>query len=157
MCQNCESSLIGLCCFTYIMSFTLRNYAFLLQINTLSLRSLCWLLRFNLPSVNNNIKKLANGMFIILKNYASAGASKGENLELISMAFKVEIDSCLLHTDKKYQNFEMFLKCTPPLHFRCSVQQVLEILTPWRHYRYMLIIQGVCNLKLCWSRNFLML
>ena len=40
-------------------------------------------------------------MFIILKNYASAGASKGENLELISMAFKVEIDSCLLHTDKK--------------------------------------------------------
>ncbi|XP_078326712.1 small subunit processome component 20 homolog isoform X1 [Crassostrea virginica] len=59
-----------------------------IRINTLSLRSLCWLLRFNLPSVNNNIKKLANGMFIILKNYASAGASKGENLELISMAFK---------------------------------------------------------------------
>lgn len=28
-------------------------------------------------------------MFILLKNYASAGASKGENLELISMAFKV--------------------------------------------------------------------
>lgn len=30
-------------------------------------------------------------MFILLKNYASAGASKGENLELISMAFKVRL------------------------------------------------------------------
>ncbi|XP_061192168.1 small subunit processome component 20 homolog [Saccostrea echinata] len=59
-----------------------------IRINTLSLRCLCWLLKFKLPSVDGNIKKLANGMFVILKNYASAGASKGENLELISMAFK---------------------------------------------------------------------
>ncbi|XP_034333284.2 small subunit processome component 20 homolog [Magallana gigas] len=59
-----------------------------IRINTLSLRCLCWLLKFDLPSVNSHITKLANGMFILLKNYASAGASKGENLELISMAFK---------------------------------------------------------------------
>ncbi|XP_056016221.1 small subunit processome component 20 homolog [Ostrea edulis] len=59
-----------------------------IRINTLSLRCLCWLLKFKLPSVNKNIRKLANGMFIILKNYASAGASKGDNLELISMTFK---------------------------------------------------------------------
>ncbi|XP_062575188.1 small subunit processome component 20 homolog [Saccostrea cucullata] len=59
-----------------------------IRINTLSLRCLCWLLKFKLPSVDDNIRKLANGMFVILKNYASAGASKGENLELISMAFK---------------------------------------------------------------------
>lgn len=34
-------------------------------------------------------------MFILLKNYASAGASKGENLELISMAFKVKCRTLL--------------------------------------------------------------
>ena len=40
------------------------------------------MLRFDLPSIKTQAKKLANGMFILLRNYAAAGAAKGDNNEL---------------------------------------------------------------------------
>ena len=39
--------------------------------------------------MKSNIQKIAQGMFVLLKNYASVGAAKGDNFELISLLFKV--------------------------------------------------------------------
>ncbi|ESO91748.1 hypothetical protein LOTGIDRAFT_233343 [Lottia gigantea] len=57
-------------------------------INTYSLRCLTYLLHFNLPTLKLTITKIANGMFILLKNYASAGAARGKNTELVNVCFK---------------------------------------------------------------------
>ena len=59
------------------------------QVNTWCLRSLCWLLKYPLPSLPTHITKIANGMFVLLRNYATVGAAKGDNMELVSMLFKV--------------------------------------------------------------------
>jgi U3 small nucleolar RNA-associated protein 20 len=53
------------------------------------LRCLGWLLKYPLPSLKSNIQKIAQGMFVLLKNYASVGAAKGDNFELVSLLFKV--------------------------------------------------------------------
>ncbi|KAL5010991.1 hypothetical protein ScPMuIL_013296 [Solemya velum] len=58
------------------------------RINSLCLRCLSWLLKFPLPSLDTHITKLTSGMFVLLKNYAAAGAAKGDNLELITTCFK---------------------------------------------------------------------
>ncbi|GFN80708.1 small subunit processome component 20 homolog, partial [Plakobranchus ocellatus] len=53
-----------------------------------AMRCLSWLLRFPLPSLKKNIKRIAEGMFIVLQNYAGASTAKGGNQELITMCFK---------------------------------------------------------------------
>jgi len=50
---------------------------------------LCYLLKFPLPSFKQHISSIASGMFVLLRKYATAGAAKGDNLELVSMLFKV--------------------------------------------------------------------
>ncbi|XP_050392090.2 small subunit processome component 20 homolog [Patella vulgata] len=57
-------------------------------VNTYSLRCVTYILRFPLPSLKKFMRKIANGMFILLKNYASAGAARGQNSELVNMCFK---------------------------------------------------------------------
>ncbi|KAK3603374.1 hypothetical protein CHS0354_025985 [Potamilus streckersoni] len=59
-----------------------------IKVNSGSLRCLIWLLRFRLPSIKTNIKKIANGMFVLLKNHGSVGSAKGDNHELALMCFK---------------------------------------------------------------------
>lgn len=46
------------------------------------------ILKFPIPSFETHMKRMANGMFILLRNYASAGAARGENFELVSVLFK---------------------------------------------------------------------
>ena len=48
------------------------------------LRCLGWLLKYPLPSLKSNIQKIAQGMFVLLKNYASVGAAKGDNFEKLA-------------------------------------------------------------------------
>lgn len=39
--------------------------------------------------MKKSVKKIAQGMFVLLQNYASVGAAKGDNLELVFLLFKV--------------------------------------------------------------------
>ncbi|XP_063423263.1 small subunit processome component 20 homolog isoform X1 [Mytilus trossulus] len=59
-----------------------------IRVNILCLRCLGWLLKFPLPSMKTSVKKIAQGMFVLLQNYASVGAAKGDNLELVFLLFK---------------------------------------------------------------------
>lgn len=58
------------------------------RITTLALRCLCWVLRYDLPSLKQNINKIVENLFVLLKNYAVAGAAKGDNFELVVTCFK---------------------------------------------------------------------
>ncbi|XP_052810287.1 small subunit processome component 20 homolog [Mya arenaria] len=59
-----------------------------IMVNANCLRVLCHILRFPLPSLEQQVKDVAGGMFVLLRNYATAGAAKGDNKELITMLFK---------------------------------------------------------------------
>ncbi|KAK3096539.1 hypothetical protein FSP39_001125 [Pinctada imbricata] len=90
-----------------------------IKINTVSLRCLSWMLRFPLPSLGHHIKRLSKGMFAILKNYASAGAAKGDNMELVSMAFKavtVLVRDVKVHTISTDQLQVLLTFCEEDLH-----------------------------------------
>ncbi|KAL4233743.1 hypothetical protein ACF0H5_008423 [Mactra antiquata] len=63
-------------------------YSKYLIVNANSLRVLCTVLKYPLPSINDHVQKISDGMFILLRNYARAGAAKGDNLELVNMLFK---------------------------------------------------------------------
>ncbi|KAJ8314703.1 hypothetical protein KUTeg_006853 [Tegillarca granosa] len=89
------------------------------RINSLSLRCLSWLLKFPLPSLKTHIEKLANGMFILLRNYASAGAAKGDNLDLVTTAFKtvtVLVRDITYHTIDNSQLQVLLTFCEEDLH-----------------------------------------
>lgn len=85
----------------------------------MSLRCLSWLLKFSLPSLKTHIEKLANGMFILLQNYASAGAAKGDNLDLVTTAFKtvtVLVRDIKFHTIDNSQLQVLLTFCEEDLH-----------------------------------------
>lgn len=42
-----------------------------------------------LPSLKKYITPITNQLFVLLNNYAGAGAAKGDNFELVVMCFKV--------------------------------------------------------------------
>lgn len=46
-------------------------------------------MKYNLPSMQENVKDIAEAIFLILHKYAAAGLSKGENFDLVVSAFKV--------------------------------------------------------------------
>ncbi|XP_013387842.1 small subunit processome component 20 homolog [Lingula anatina] len=58
------------------------------KIVTTSLRCLSWMLKFPLPSLKDHITKITNQLFVLLKNYATAGGAQGENFELVVSCFK---------------------------------------------------------------------
>ncbi len=59
------------------------------QMTTSCLRCLLWALRFPLPALHQHIEAISNHLFVLLSNYAVAGAAKGDNFELVVMCFKV--------------------------------------------------------------------
>ena len=67
------------------------NLTFVFQVSTASLRCLTWLLRYPLPSVEKNAEDLTKMLFVLLKNYAAAGAvrSGSGNFDLVVNCFKV--------------------------------------------------------------------
>jgi len=58
-------------------------------VNANCLRAMVHLLRFPLPSLETQVSEIAAAMFVLLRNYATAGAARGDNKELITMLFKV--------------------------------------------------------------------
>ncbi|XP_061420704.1 small subunit processome component 20 homolog [Lethenteron reissneri] len=54
-----------------------------------ALRCLAWSLRCPLPSLGRLADRLTKQLFLLLKNYACAGAAKGDNFEMILSCFKV--------------------------------------------------------------------
>jgi U3 small nucleolar RNA-associated protein 20 len=59
------------------------------KVTATSLRCLLSLLKFPLPALREKIKAITNSLFVLLSNYASAGAAaKGDNAELLVMCFK---------------------------------------------------------------------
>ena len=64
---------------------------FYLQVVTISLRCVSWLVKFPLPSLNKHVPTMGKLLFNILKNYAKAGAKVGENFEMLISAFKVRM------------------------------------------------------------------
>lgn len=60
-----------------------------IQVVTVSLRCVSWLIKFPLPSLNRCVPTIGKLLFNLLKNYAKAGAKVGENFEMVLSAFKV--------------------------------------------------------------------
>uniref|UniRef100_A0A8C4RVF6 UTP20 small subunit processome component n=1 Tax=Erpetoichthys calabaricus TaxID=27687 RepID=A0A8C4RVF6_ERPCA len=58
------------------------------KVITESLQCFIWILKFPLPSVENNIDQLTKQLFVLLKDYAKAGAAKGDNFHLVVNCFK---------------------------------------------------------------------
>ncbi|XP_043943711.1 small subunit processome component 20 homolog [Protopterus annectens] len=58
------------------------------KVITGALQSFIWVLKFPLPSLEANIERLTKQLFLLLKNYAKAGAGKGENFNLVVNCFK---------------------------------------------------------------------
>ncbi|XP_061106872.1 small subunit processome component 20 homolog isoform X1 [Conger conger] len=58
------------------------------KVITEALQSLSWILKFPLPAVESNAEKLTQQLFLLLKDYAKAGAARGENFNLVLNCFK---------------------------------------------------------------------
>ena len=59
------------------------------KVTSSALRCLLTFLRMPLPSLKKEIGSVVGHVFVLLNNYAGAGAGKGDNLELVVMCFKV--------------------------------------------------------------------
>ena len=58
------------------------------KVTSSALRCLQTFLRLPLPSLKTHINSIAGHVFVLLQNYAGAGAGKGDNFELVVMSFK---------------------------------------------------------------------
>lgn len=63
------------------------------KLSSLTLQCLIWVMKYDLPSMRDNISEITKDIFSILHKLASAGLSKGDNFELVMAAFKVNIHS----------------------------------------------------------------
>ncbi|KRT84681.1 HEAT domain-containing protein [Oryctes borbonicus] len=69
------------------------------KLNTITLQCLAWILKYELPSLKDNITEVVKSLFEILHKYGAAGLSKGENFDLVVAAFKA---MTILVRDVKY-------------------------------------------------------
>ncbi|GJQ79470.1 hypothetical protein Trydic_g16323 [Trypoxylus dichotomus] len=69
------------------------------KLNTITLQCLGWILKYELPSLKNNIAEIVKSMFEILHKYGAAGLSKGDNFDLVVSSFKA---MTVLVRDVKY-------------------------------------------------------
>ncbi|KAI7792184.1 putative small subunit processome component 20-like protein [Triplophysa rosa] len=58
------------------------------KVITEALQAFVWILNFPLPAVEQNFDQLSKQLFILLKDYAKAGAARGENFALVQNCFK---------------------------------------------------------------------
>ncbi|XP_060759153.1 small subunit processome component 20 homolog [Neoarius graeffei] len=58
------------------------------KVITESLQTFIWILKFPLPAVEQNADQLTKQLFVLLKDYAKAGAGHGENFHLVQNCFK---------------------------------------------------------------------
>lgn len=58
------------------------------KVITEALQAFIWMLKFPLPAVEQNYDQLTKQLFVLLKDYAKAGAGRGENFHLVQNCFK---------------------------------------------------------------------
>ncbi|XP_063786087.1 small subunit processome component 20 homolog [Pseudophryne corroboree] len=58
------------------------------KVITGALQSLIWMLKFPLPALDDNTDQMIKLLFLLLKDYAKAGAAKGQNFHLVVSCFK---------------------------------------------------------------------
>ncbi|KAA0720706.1 Small subunit processome component 20 -like protein [Triplophysa tibetana] len=58
------------------------------KVITEALQAFIWILKYPLPAVEENYDLLTKQLFILLKDYAKAGAARGENFALVQNCFK---------------------------------------------------------------------
>ncbi|XP_061617524.1 LOW QUALITY PROTEIN: small subunit processome component 20 homolog [Phyllopteryx taeniolatus] len=58
------------------------------KVITEALVAFTWVLKFPLPSVEENVSQLTKHLFVLLKDYSKAGAARGENYHLVQNCFK---------------------------------------------------------------------
>ncbi|XP_041833171.1 small subunit processome component 20 homolog [Melanotaenia boesemani] len=58
------------------------------KVITEALVAFTWLLKFPLPAVERNAGQMTKQLFVLLKDYAKAGAARGENYHLVQNCFK---------------------------------------------------------------------
>ncbi|KAM4748821.1 small subunit processome component 20 homolog [Rhinophrynus dorsalis] len=58
------------------------------KVITGALQSFIYMLKFPLPSIETNTEQLIKQLFLLLKDYAKAGAAKGQNFHLVVNCFK---------------------------------------------------------------------
>ncbi|KAK2893002.1 hypothetical protein Q8A67_012990 [Cirrhinus molitorella] len=58
------------------------------KVITEALQAFIWILKFPLPAVEQNYEQLTKQLFVLLKDYAKAGAGRGENFQLVQNCFK---------------------------------------------------------------------
>ncbi|XP_062862543.1 small subunit processome component 20 homolog [Trichomycterus rosablanca] len=58
------------------------------KVITEALQVFIWILKFPLPAVEQNADQLTKQLFVLLKDYAKAGAGHGENFHLVQNCFK---------------------------------------------------------------------
>lgn len=63
--------------------------------STLALQCLAKFIKYDLPSLKAEVKKVTDCLFLILHKYAAAGLCKGNNFDLVLAAFKVSSALCI--------------------------------------------------------------
>ncbi|XP_056312047.1 small subunit processome component 20 homolog [Danio aesculapii] len=58
------------------------------KVITEALQAFIWILKFPLPAVQQNYEQMTKQLFVLLKDYAKAGAARGENFHLVQNCFK---------------------------------------------------------------------
>ncbi|XP_036433359.1 small subunit processome component 20 homolog [Colossoma macropomum] len=58
------------------------------KVITEGLQTFIWILKFPLPALEQTADNLTKQLFVLLKDYAKAGAGRGENFELVQNCFK---------------------------------------------------------------------
>ncbi|XP_072378550.1 small subunit processome component 20 homolog [Diabrotica undecimpunctata] len=74
-----------------------------IKLSSLTLQSLIWVMKYDLPSLKLHIKSIVKEIFAILHKYASAGLSKGDNFDLVVAAFKA---MAVLVREVKYHSID---------------------------------------------------
>ncbi|KAG8439453.1 hypothetical protein GDO86_005604 [Hymenochirus boettgeri] len=71
------------------------------KVITGALQSLIWILKFPLPSLKSNTEHLIKQLFLLLKDYAKAGAARGQNFHLVVNCFKC-VTILVKHTNSNF-------------------------------------------------------
>ena len=74
-----------------LIHFSSFFFPWKIQVSTLALRCLAWVIKLPLPSLERSVPVMAKQLFQLLKKFARAGAKVGDHFELVLTAFKVRV------------------------------------------------------------------
>ncbi|XP_054276631.1 small subunit processome component 20 homolog [Macrosteles quadrilineatus] len=89
------------------------------KITSISLQCLCWVVKFDLPTLKTKLEDITDSVFKLLHKYAAAGLSKGDNFDLVMAAFKVVaviVRDVKHHQLSPQQQRTLLLYCEQDIH-----------------------------------------